>query len=274
MKMSRAPAMTFSPFRNKQLPLSNPPQRAKPGPKRRSMERPIMSPTCTILGTPDLYGLGIRISFYLLWYFVLLGERCHERHAQVPRALELVFAYAVFLGLITAVAGGYLFAAEVYISLLLISTTVYLLVPRHTTDVLGCFRQDIRTRGRRNGFGAVAAARSMFVLAVISLHIWFWTVGVSSEDIDRSLRSKGAQDVCQAPQQVGFAFGPMELSSPGFRALNFLQMLTILIGGVIMGAMQTGLLLRKPRCGPWARRGRSRYGGTPLSLASRSQTPR
>ncbi|KAH6627074.1 hypothetical protein B0J18DRAFT_489840 [Chaetomium sp. MPI-SDFR-AT-0129] len=218
----------------------------------------MMPLTCAILGTPDLYGLGIRVSFYLLWFFVLLGERCHERHAQVPRALELVLAYAVFLGLITAAAGGYLFAVEVYISLLLISTTVYLLVPRHTTDMLGFFWQDIETHGRRSGSSAVAAARSVFVLAVVILHIWFWVAGVSSEDIDRSLRGKGAQEGCQTPQQVGFAFGPMDLRSSGFRVLNFLLMLILLIGGVIMGAMQTGLLLKKRRSGPWARRRRSR----------------
>ncbi|KAJ4302324.1 hypothetical protein N0V88_002468 [Collariella sp. IMI 366227] len=90
--------------------------------------------TCTITGTPSLYGLGIRASFYLLWFFSLIGERCHEQHAKVPRAAELILAYAVFLGLAMTASAGLLFAAEVYIVLLLISTTVYLLVPRHTTD--------------------------------------------------------------------------------------------------------------------------------------------
>ncbi|KAL2152619.1 hypothetical protein VTH82DRAFT_5803 [Thermothelomyces myriococcoides] len=108
-----------------------------------------MAPVCTILGTPDLYGMGIRISFYLLWFFILIGERCHEHHAQVLRAVELVLAYSVFLGLAVAVSAGNVFAAEVYIALLLISTTVYLLVPRHTSDLIAWIYPDLgRTPAR------------------------------------------------------------------------------------------------------------------------------
>jgi hypothetical protein len=150
-----------------------------------------MPPICTIPGSPNLYGLGIRVSFYLLWFFVLLGERCHERHAQVPRAVELILAYAVFLGLVMAAAGGYLFAAEVYIALLLISTTVYLLVPRHTTDLVAWIRPDLGLGTQRGGFGFVAAARCLFVLVVVGLHLWFWCTGVGSTTIDRNLREQG-----------------------------------------------------------------------------------
>ncbi|KAG7289685.1 hypothetical protein NEMBOFW57_006061 [Staphylotrichum longicolle] len=163
--------------------------------------------------TPTLYGLGIRVSFYLLWFFVLIGERCHERHAQVPRAVELVLAYAVFLSLAMAAAAGELFAAEVYIALLLISTTVYLLVPRHTTDLVAWIRPDLGL-GTRGRFGFLGAARCLFVLIV-------------------------------PPQQVGFAFGPVEMYSGGFRAMNVLLMLALLTGGVIIGSMKAGVIRKK-----------------------------
>ena len=204
-----------------------------------------MPPVCAIPGTPDLYGMGIRVSFYLLWFFVLIGERCHEHHAQVPRAAELVLAYAVFLGLAMAASGGYLFAAEVYITLLLISTTVYLLVPRHTTDLVAWIRPDLGLGTQRGRFGFMGAARFLFVLVVISLHLWFWGAGVDSESISRNLRDQGGCCPCELPQQVGFAFGPVEMHSGGFRAMNVLLMLALLAGGVIIGAMKAGLIRKK-----------------------------
>jgi hypothetical protein len=204
-----------------------------------------MPPVCAIPGTPDLYGMGIRVSFYLLWFFVLIGERCHEHHAQVPRAAELVLAYAVFLGLVMAASGGYLFAAEVYIALLLISTTVYLLVPRHTTDLVAWIRPDLGLGTQRGRFGFMGAARFLFVLIVISLHMWFWGTGVDSESISRNLRDHGGCCPCELPQQVGFAFGQVEMHSGGFRAMNVLLMLALLAGGVIIGAMKAGLIRKK-----------------------------
>ncbi len=197
-----------------------------------------MLAVCIIAGTPSLYGLGIRVSFYLLWFFTLIGERLHERHAQVPRAVELVLAYAVFLALAMAAAAGYLFAAEVYIALLLISTTVYLLVPRHTTDLVAWIRPDLGL-GTRGQFGFLGAARCLFVLIVISLHMWFWGTGVESESMGRNLGP------CQPPQQVGFAFGPVEMRSGGFRAMNVLLMLALLTGGVIIGSMKAGVIRQK-----------------------------
>ncbi|AEO57001.1 hypothetical protein MYCTH_2125988 [Thermothelomyces thermophilus ATCC 42464] len=206
-----------------------------------------MAPVCTIPGTPDLYGMGIRVSFYLLWFFVLIGERCHEQHAQVLRAAELVLAYAVFLGLAVAVSAGSLFAAEVYITLLLISTTVYLLVPRHTTDLMAWIRPDLGIGTQRGGFGVVRAARFLSVLIVIGLNLWFWGAGVKSTSIDRNLRDQGGCCPCQPPAQVGFAFGPIEMQSGGFRAMNVLLMLALLAGGVIVGAMKTGLIKNRSR---------------------------
>jgi hypothetical protein len=225
-----------------------------------------MMALCKITGSPDLYGLGIRVSFYLLWFFVLIGERCHERHAQVPRAVELVLAYAVFLGLAMAASAGTVFAAEVYIALLLISTTVYLLVPRHTTDLVAWIRPDLGLGTQRGKVGFIGFARCLFVLIVISLHLWFWGTGVDSADIDRALRNQGGGSPCQPPQQVGFAFGPVEMHSGGFRAMNVLLMLALLTGGVVIGAMKAGVIRKKKS----RRRRRAKYvmGGElrPLSL--------
>lgn len=208
---------------------------------------------CTIAGNADVYGLGIRLSFYLLWFAVLIGERFREHHAKVLRGAELVLAYAVFLGLAMTTSSGHLFAAEVYVALLLISTTVYLLVPRHTSDLVAWIRPDLGLGAQHAGFGIVAAARCLFVLIVVGLQMWFWGTGVESAAIDRVLTAQGGG--CQPPQQFGFGFGPVDLRLGGFRALNVLLMLALLAGGVVVGAMKAGVVgTKKSR-----RRRRSKY---------------
>lgn len=202
-----------------------------------------MSGICTIAGNADLYGLGIRVSFYLLWFAVLIGERFHDEHAKVLRGTELVFAYAVFLGLSMTASAGYLFAVEVYIATLLISTTVYLLVPRHTTDLVAWIRPDLGLGCRDRGFGVMVFLRCLFVLIVVGLQMWFWGTGVDSASIDRALRGQGGG--CQPPVQVGFAFSPVELLNGGYRAMNVLLMLALLAGGVIIGAMKAGVRRRR-----------------------------
>ncbi|KAK4251722.1 hypothetical protein C7999DRAFT_27799 [Corynascus novoguineensis] len=198
-----------------------------------------MAQACTIPGNPELYGMGIRVSFYLLWFFVLVGERCQEQHAQVLRGAELVLAYAVFLGLTIAASGGNLFAAEVYVALLLISTTVYLLVPRHTADLVAWIRPDFGVGAQRGGCGFIGTVRFLFVLIVIGLHFWFWGTGIESTSIDRISRD---QSGCAPSVQVGFAFGPIDLHNGGFRTMNVLLMLALLAGGVAIGAMKAGFI--------------------------------
>ncbi|KAL2268758.1 hypothetical protein VTJ83DRAFT_3604 [Remersonia thermophila] len=207
-----------------------------------------MPTPCSLQSSADLYGLGIRLSFYLLWFSVLVGERLHERHAQVPRAVELVLAYAVALALAMAASRGVLTPADAYAALLLVSTTVYLLVPRYVTDLASWARPDLGlgtpvARGR-SGFGLVGAARSGFVLGVVGLHLWFWADGVASPGLGKGLCCSDGER-CQAQRYTGFAFGPLDMRSGGFRAMNVLLMLTLLAGGAVVGAMKAGLRRRK-----------------------------
>ncbi|GAB1315102.1 hypothetical protein MFIFM68171_05312 [Madurella fahalii] len=202
-----------------------------------------MSAICTIAGNPDTYGLGIRTAVYLLWYAVLIGERLSERHARTLRGAELILASVIFLGLAMTATAGHLHAAEVYIALLLVSGTVYLLVPRHTTDLVAWIHPKLRPRRQGDGFGIATVVRCLFVVIVIGLHLWFWTTGVDSASIDRALREQF--DGCRQLRQVGFAFGPVELRSGGFRALNILLMLALLAGGVLVGAMKARVMGKK-----------------------------
>lgn len=202
-----------------------------------------MTAACNITGDPNMYGRGIRVSFYLLWFAIPIGERFNERHTKVLRGAELILASAVFLGLCMTVAAGSLHAVEVYIVLLLITATVYLLVPQHSSDLVAWIRPEFGLGTQHEGFGILATARCLFVITVVGFQLWFWGTGVNSSSMDRRLRREGGG--CRPPHQVGFAFGPLELSSGGFRALNILLMLALLGGCVLICAIKAGFLKRK-----------------------------
>jgi hypothetical protein len=222
-----------------------------------------MSTVCTIAGSPNLYGLGIRVSFYLLWLFIPLAERWHKHNAAVPRAVELILALAVFIGLGLAISDGYLFAVEVYIALLLISTGIYLLVPRHIRHLVGWIRPDWGLGTRRSSCGIVGVIRFLFVLIIVSLQLWFWASGVESTSIDRNLRNPSGCCPCEPPQQVGFLLGPIDMHSGGFRVTSGLSMVGLLVGALIIAAMKAGVIRRRSR-----RRRRAKYvkGRSRISL--------
>lgn len=209
---------------------------------------------CTIAGNPDMYGLGIRTAFYLDWFAALIVERVNEQHTQILRGAELVLASAVFLGLAIAATAGRLHAVEVYIALLLVSGTVYLLAPRHATDLAVWTRPELYPGYQGRGFGIAAVIRCLFIVVVISLHMWFWVTGVDSASIDRQLRAP-YENGCRRLRQVGFAFAPVELRSGWFRALNVLLMSALLAGGVLIGGVKAGLMKK----GRSRRRHRAKY---------------
>ncbi|KAH7305412.1 hypothetical protein B0I35DRAFT_492721 [Stachybotrys elegans] len=56
--------------------------------------------TCPFAGNADLYGIGIRIGFYLQWISTLLATIFMPWEEDVLRILNLLIQSAVFLGLV------------------------------------------------------------------------------------------------------------------------------------------------------------------------------
>jgi len=89
---------------------------------------------CSIPGHASTYGLGIRISFYLLWFGMLLAHSLSPVlffssgfRAEIPlRVAHLIIAYAVFIGLAmeTSSPARDFQAAEVYVTSLVLSLQV------------------------------------------------------------------------------------------------------------------------------------------------------
>ncbi|KAK3685888.1 hypothetical protein B0T22DRAFT_482812 [Podospora appendiculata] len=222
---------------------------------------------CPIAGNPQLYGLGIRIAFYLLWLGILVSNLLIEEGTgvRVLRAAHLVFSSAVVLGLVmsataaaTATATATtLAAAEVYVMVLLVSTTAYFLVPLYLFRLASGCRPEwdplayvgdghlrfVFGNGRKRsdesehspfGFDPIVAGENLLWLVVAGVQLWFWCAGVAAFGVDGCV-------------QYGFLFAQVELGGEGFRAFNILVVLGLLGGTLALAVLDTGRRGRRRR---------------------------
>ncbi|KAK4199360.1 hypothetical protein QBC40DRAFT_228031 [Triangularia verruculosa] len=200
---------------------------------------------CSIPGQPALYGLGIRTAFYLLHLSTLLLELLEQEYIVLLLSTELVLDFALLLALILQVAAGSLHIVEVYILILLLSTTVYSFIPRHAADlamaVCPHLGLKIKSRGDVDVLGVL---RGCYGLVVVGVQVWFWGRGVDSVryEVDRAAGGgvegeKGGRHC----EEYGFLFGAVELGSGSMKGLNILLVLGMLIGGlVVVGCVKSG----------------------------------
>ncbi|KAK4162629.1 hypothetical protein QBC43DRAFT_240809, partial [Cladorrhinum sp. PSN259] len=190
-----------------------------------------MSTPCPIAGNPDLYGLGIRVSFYLIWISILCLNPIEERYIVILYVGELVLDAAVLLGLVIAASGGYLHAVEVYIAILLLSTTFYLFFPRHLADLamVVCPHLGLRVK-KRIDENYVAAFRCLYAIVIIALQLWFWISGVDDSHIHRMLKD-GDETKCQ---QFGFLFGRIDLHNSALKAMHIIVLILAVGAGILI----------------------------------------
>ncbi|KAK5663058.1 hypothetical protein OQA88_6474 [Cercophora sp. LCS_1] len=197
---------------------------------------------CKIVGKPEYYGIGIRVSFYLLWAGLTLARwLCEPTLFIVLLVTHFIYACAVFLGLvITITTSTALSAAEVYLTMVLISgLACYVRIPYYIWRVATCFHKkmdsgfyyyhlgfkdaDTETMSGPYVYGVM---ETCFMACVVGLQMWFWFSGVESSDLHHNGRDYGGVP-CELQDQVGFVFRPAALSSPGFRAFNLVLIFAI-----------------------------------------------
>ncbi|KAK3351844.1 hypothetical protein B0H65DRAFT_569332 [Neurospora tetraspora] len=219
------------------------------------------SPSC--LASPSLpstTGLGIRLSFYLLWFGLIpatLVRSTSPAPYTVLRAAHAILCYAVFIGLAMKAASpssdNVFGAVEVYIATLLVSGTAYLMlgvvfwtgVRRCLSPGSGSGTGEEKGRGRggkkkgtsRNNKGGkeresgcdlLAIMEFILLLMACGFQLWFWCSGVVGLAAKR-------KDEKLCGEQYGFLFAKADLDSVGFRAFNIAVVLIVLVGGMVMG---------------------------------------
>ncbi|KAK3201217.1 hypothetical protein GRF29_185g145086 [Pseudopithomyces chartarum] len=169
---------------------------------------------CKIEGKSDMYGLGIRLGFYFLWYGAILARWLAPTEIKSLAYTNDVFVAATFLALIIATATDVysLEPVETYIVLLLMFGTYLVLVPMYIWRLLSaCDPYWDPTRYPRAKLGAMAANLSFFLLiGALVFQYWFWFDRVP--DLDR-----------RNCQQYAFVFSQVRLNSKASVVLHALM---------------------------------------------------
>lgn len=189
-----------------------------------------MESFCQVQGKPQLYGLGIRVAFYIQWFGVLVAEYLEFADHSSPRLLGLLLSSAAFLGLVVQLGlQTALEPADIYIVLLLAAGVFLPLVPLYFWKALTCFNRHWDpfrwTRGSTSP--AIKGLHFVLLLGITSLAIWYWTTFLPENDC--------------ATYQKGFLFSPVPLGDTAYVASNAIMWIIILVVSV-------GILLVKAGC--------------------------
>lgn len=168
-----------------------------------------------------MYGLGIRISFYLQWFGMIITCWLVESDALNLKFLNGLTILATSIGL--ALKLQVLQPVEIYVVLLLLCGTLYFLIPIYLWRVLTCCRPwwDPERWNRIKMGWLFRTAIALISCTVLGLQIWFWCTGVYQ-------RPPGTDEICQ---QIGFLFGQMPLNGPAITAINVMIHIAMLTVG-------------------------------------------
>lgn len=205
---------------------------------------------CSIVGNTDMYGLGIRIGFYLQWFAVDLASWFAPSEVRGIRLTNSIFIAATFLALLIQVSLNVsnLQVVEVYIILLLTFGYYLFFVPLYIWRVLTGYNPAFDPfRFPHVWPGRVYSALNFVLLvAVASFQLWFWFARVPQ------LNGK-------ACQEFGFFFARIRMNKKGFEVLNIVFYFLLLSSCAIVLSMTvliaSGLLVEK-------RTPRLRYGAS------------
>lgn len=161
-----------------------------------------------------MYGLGIRIGFYLQWYGAILARWIAPSEVKNLAFSLDIFVAATFLALINLTFNDFnsLEPVETYIVLLLLFGAYLALVPIYVWRLLtACNPYWDPTRYPRVNLGAMSANLSFTLLiGVLVFQYWFWFDRVP--DLDH-----------RNCQQYGFIFGEVRLNSKASIVLHALM---------------------------------------------------
>lgn len=174
--------------------------------------------TCQYSAQPDMYGLGIRVAFYVQWFGFMILDWFAENDLHDVRFLGLLLSAAGALGLIIQLAGDHLRAGEIYVVLLLIAGYYFFLVPVYIWKALTlCNPYWNLTRWQKERVAPVYKAMNFVLVVVIAgVGIWFYTTYLPDHD----------DEPCS---QYGFFFGRVSLKNTVYIAFNAVLYIMIAI---------------------------------------------
>jgi len=190
---------------------------------------------CSTPGNPDMYGLGIRIGFYLLWFGCVLAGWLAPRDATYIRMTLLLFVAATFLALVIQVSNNGLRTVEIYVVLLLAYGAYYAYVPLYLWRLAsGCSPFWDPSRWPRAAPGRMWSLLNFVMLvAATCFQLWFWITGINT-----------APPPLNAPAcpEYGFFFAAVLLRNSLFIAFNIVLMILLLLSCIVHMLLVTGIV--------------------------------
>jgi hypothetical protein len=202
---------------------------------------------CPVPGQPAMYGLGIRVAFYVQWFGVAFVEYLDETELGDIRFVSLLISSAMALAVVIQLAMNQLQPADIYISLLLASGMYLLVVPLWLWRVLTCFNPvwNPLKWTKETPSPMFKGANFVLLLALACLQVWYWTGYLPNVNWGQC-------------QQWGFFFSQVALANKGFIAFNAIFWILVIIVCVGILLVKAGWEVRIWRSRK--RRRRSKYG--------------
>jgi hypothetical protein len=177
--------------------------------------------SCSFSGNSDMYGLGIRLGFYLNWYGETLASWIARDEVNGIALSNSFFVAATFLALVIQTARDNLTPVEIYVILLLTFGGYLYIVPLYIWRCLTCWAPEWDpSRYPRVPVGGAFSVMNWFLLiAVAVFQLWFWINKVRST----------ASGHCE---EFGFLFTKVDLTGKGFLAVNILLYFSLLLCAV------------------------------------------
>jgi hypothetical protein len=213
---------------------------------------------CTFAGNADMYGLGIRLGYYLQWYGGIFASLLAPEEVPGARFALGLFISATFLALVIQTVKHRLYEVEIYIILLLTFGAYLFIVPWLLWRlVTGC--QPLLDPSR---FPLVdpgpthSDLHSLLILAVTGYQLWFWFVRVP--DLDR-----------MSCRFYGFAFAKVPLNNRAFQVINIVLYFVLGVAVLVLFTLRLNSLAKgdenkRRRAAQWERE-KQRLGKQGLS---------
>jgi hypothetical protein len=177
--------------------------------------------TCQFAGNADMYGLGIRIGFYLQWYAAIIASWLARSEVPGLRINLAFFISATLLALIIQTAQNNLQIVEIYIILLLTFGSYLSLVPVFAWRlVTGCnpYMDPSRFPLVDPG-GTTSDLHVLLLLSVVSFQLWYWFARVP-------------QLASESCQEWGFLFTKIALNNVALQVINIV--LNFILGTIVL----------------------------------------
>jgi len=190
---------------------------------------------CAFDGNTDMYGIGIRIGFYLQWYAGIAASWMAPSEVPGLRFTISLFIAATFLALLIQILRDVssLEVVEVYIILLLTFGYYLFLVPLYVWRLLTrCNPAFDPSRNPRVRAGKVYSLLNFpLLIAVASFQLWFWFARVPTLD---------SRDCVE----YGFFFAKVRMNARPFEIINILLYLLLLIFCAVILLISGGIKMK------------------------------